>query len=64
METDKVLLKGAEVATMLAISRAQAYKWMATGVLPVLRIGGSIRVPREALLRWIEHRTQQPEDCQ
>jgi len=58
---ERLLLRGKEVAEALGISRAQAYKWMATGVLPVVRVNRSIRVPQAALLKWVEDRTEQPE---
>lgn len=59
MERKTLLLKGTQVAEELGISRALAYKWMATGILPVVRVTGSksVRVPREALLRWVELNT-------
>ena len=60
--TDKkntLLLRGCEVAEELGISRALAYRWMQTGVLPVVRVPGarSVRVPRAALIAWIDSRT-------
>lgn len=60
MHEHRLLLKGQEVAEALGVSRALAYRWMGSGVLPVVRVQGarSIRVPREALLRWIEQRTE------
>ena len=61
METNKsLLLKGNEVADELKISRALAYRWMNAGILPIVRVPGSrtIRVPREALLRWVQQNTQ------
>ena len=59
-----LLMRGAEVAQELRISRALAYKWMAEGKLPVVRVAGSrsIRVPRAALMRWIEQQTQQADN--
>ena len=65
MATDnaKLLLRGVEVAQALNVSRALAYRWMASGILPVIRVPGtrSIRVPKAALDRWIEQNTQRPE---
>jgi excisionase family DNA binding protein len=57
-----LLLKGTEVAEMLGVSRALAYRWMASNTLPVVRVPGSrsTRVPRTELLRWITANTQQP----
>lgn len=62
-EKQALLLRGGEVAELLGCSRALAYRWMAGGILPVVRVPGSrsIRVPREALLAWIEAQTEQPE---
>jgi excisionase family DNA binding protein len=56
-----LLLRGPEVARELGISRALAYRWMAAGILPTVRISGSkaIRVPRGALIAWIENNTKQ-----
>jgi len=54
------LLRGREVAKLLGVSVALAYRWMQDGTLPVVRVGRTVRVPRLACLRWIEQRTQQP----
>jgi excisionase family DNA binding protein len=58
-KVDTLLLRGHEVAQALNISRAQAYRWMQTGILPTVRVAGgrSVRVPREALTRWINENT-------
>ena len=57
-----LLLRGGEAAELCGCSRSLMFKWMAANVVPVVRVPGSrtIRVPREALLKWIEERTQQP----
>jgi len=57
---ERLLLKGTEVADSLGISRSLAYRWMAGGVLPVVRIEGTrtLRVPAEGLRKWVEDRTQ------
>lgn len=55
-----LLLRGIEVAEALGISRALAYRWMASGVLPTIRVSRSIRVPHDELRRWIEARTENP----
>jgi len=59
---EPLLLKGSEVAELLGCSRALAYRWMAGGVLPVVKVPGSrsIRVPRVALEAWVRENTQQP----
>jgi excisionase family DNA binding protein len=53
-----LLLRGIEVAAELGISRALAYRWMHDGTLPTVRQGRTVRVPRAALLAWIERKTQ------
>ena len=53
-----LLLRGPEVAEELGISRALAYRWMASGILPTVRVARAVRVPREALLAWIASQTK------
>lgn len=50
---NKLLLRVTEVAEVLGISRATAYKLMADGTLPVVKIGRSVRVPTDALQKWV-----------
>src|SRR5258708_4965763 len=52
------LLNAAELQIALAMSRAKVYRMMQNGTLPTVRIGGSVRVPRRALSRWIEDNTK------
>src|ERR1700694_2657815 len=61
-EADRLLLRGREVAMLLGISRALAFRWMQNGTLPVLRLPGSrtVRVPRAELLKFIADRTINP----
>ncbi|MGO9241169.1 MAG: helix-turn-helix domain-containing protein [Bryobacteraceae bacterium] len=58
LSSEKLLLRGSEVAQTLGISRALAYRWMASGVLPTLRRGRCIRVPAEALQEWVAASTR------
>lgn len=52
-ESAKLLLRGREVAQALSISRALAYQWMSSGILPTIRRGRIVRVPSDALAAWI-----------
>jgi excisionase family DNA binding protein len=61
IERKALLLRGPEVADALGISRALAYRWMQTGVLPTVRVSRSVRVPHDGLLRWIERNTNNPQ---
>jgi excisionase family DNA binding protein len=58
IERRPLLLRGGEVADALGISRALAYRWMQTGVLPTVRVSRSVRVPHDGLLLWIQQNTQ------
>lgn len=60
-QSHSLLLRGEEVAIALGCSRALAYRWMKNGTLPVVRVPGgrAVRVPRAALLRWIDEQTTQ-----
>ncbi len=62
LDLEPILLRGGEVAQVLGCSVALAYKWMSAGIIPTIRVPGSrtIRVPKEALLRWVAEKTQPP----
>jgi len=55
--TAPTVLRVEEAARLLAISRSKTYGLIATGELPSVRIGGSVRVPRRALETWIDDQT-------
>lgn len=55
---DRMLLRADEVAVVLGVGRSKAYELMASGELPVIRIGRLVRVPRHALDQWIADRTE------
>jgi excisionase family DNA binding protein len=54
---DKFLLRPSEAGELLSISRSKAYALIAAGVLPSVRVGGSVRVPAARLQAWIEQHT-------
>jgi excisionase family DNA binding protein len=51
---DKLLLRPIEAAEAIGIGRSKVYELLASGGLPSIRIGGSIRVPLAALQLWID----------
>lgn len=53
---DRLLLKADEAAVALGFSRSKVYELLAAGELPSVRVGGSVRVPAEALRRWVDDR--------
>jgi excisionase family DNA binding protein len=50
---ERFALRPAEVAATLGIGRSKAYELIAAGDIPSIRLGGSLRVPVEALRAWI-----------
>lgn len=56
--TEVLMLTVPQVAKALQIARGRAYELVARGVIPSVRLGKSIRVPRDALLEWMEQETR------
>jgi len=46
-----------EAAEAIGIGRSKVYELLASGELPSIRIGGSVRVPLEQLRAWIEKKS-------
>ena len=44
------MLRPAEVAVLLSLSRSEVYRQIGTGEIPSVRFGRAVRVPR----RWVE----------
>ena len=53
-DTSPLLLTIKEVQEATQLGRTKVYELMRDGRLPVVRIGRTIRVRREALERWLE----------
>jgi excisionase family DNA binding protein len=53
------LLKSDEVAEILKISRAMAYKLMQRGEIPTIKIGSAVRVRVEDLEKYVEQKAAQ-----
>lgn len=52
------LLDSRDVARLLGIGVTKTSQMIATGELPVIRIGRCVRVPRSGLESWIANRTE------
>lgn len=52
--TRPMLLRIDEVAERLAISRATTYRLIRGGSIPIVHIGTAVRVPADALHRWLD----------
>ena len=56
--TGPLLLDSREVASLLGLGRTKVFQMMARAELPVVRVGRCVRVPRLALLAWIDSQTE------
>jgi excisionase family DNA binding protein len=48
-----LLLNAVETGRLLSISRAKVLDLAARGQIPCVRVGGSVRIPRDLLVAWI-----------
>jgi excisionase family DNA binding protein len=48
------MFRPSEAADAIGVSRARCYELIAQGTIPSVRIGGSIRIPVDALKQWID----------
>lgn len=53
MESDREMLKPADVGPLLGVTTARVYQLIAAGELPAVRVGGAIRIPRAAWAAWL-----------
>lgn len=57
---EPLLYRATEAASLLGVSRAYVYVLINNGELPFVRLGpNAVRIPREALTKWIEENTKQ-----
>ena len=56
MDEQKLLLRCSEAAKLLSLSRAKVYEMAAARELPVVHVGRAVRIPAQALRRWIDER--------
>ena len=52
-----MLLTVRDVEAELQLGRTRTYELVRSGCLPVIRVGRAVRVPRDALRRWVEEHT-------
>jgi excisionase family DNA binding protein len=53
-----LLLDAVEAGKVLSISRAKVLELAARSQIPSLRVGGSVRIPRDQLIEWISNQIQ------
>ena len=55
---DKLLLKVPEACARLSVGRSKLYELIASGQLPVARIGSAVRIAQADLERYVERLTE------
>ncbi len=58
-DSRRLLLRIPEVMSALGLGRTKVYELIATGELPVVRVGRAVRISSTALEKWVEARQQQ-----
>jgi excisionase family DNA binding protein len=53
-----LLLRVAEAAKLLGVGETLLYELIGRGVLPSIRLGRAVRVPRAALAKWVAASTR------
>ena len=57
-QMDRLLLRPTEAAELIGVGRSKMYQLLASGELPTVLVGGSVRVPLAKLREWIDLRTR------
>ncbi len=57
---EQLLVRPSEAAELLGLGRSKVYALIASGELPSVKIGKSIRVPVEELRQWVHGRVSAP----
>lgn len=58
LSTDKEFLKIPEVARILRLSRETVYQFIEDGLLPRYKLGGSVLIHKDDLLKFLNERHQ------
>jgi excisionase family DNA binding protein len=55
-----LLLTVRDLAALLNIGRNNAYEMCHRPGFPAIRLGKQVRIPRDALMRWLDAQTESP----
>jgi excisionase family DNA binding protein len=58
MPEGRVVLRPADLVPILGLSRSRIYELIGLGVIPAVRVGGAIRIPRSALEEWLREQSK------
>jgi excisionase family DNA binding protein len=54
MTESKELLRVSDLATQMGVSAGRVYQLVRAGELPSVRVGGAIRIPKDAWRAWLD----------
>lgn len=58
MGQKQALLRPVDVGPLLGMRRTRVYALLRMGVIPAVRIGGALRIPRAALEEWLSEQAR------
>ena len=61
LDSRPMLLTVKDLEAELQLGRTRTYELVRSGVIPTIRIGRAVRIPRDALRRWVEAQVPAPE---
>jgi excisionase family DNA binding protein len=53
MSETQQFMRPADIAPVLRVTTSRVYQLIASGVIPAVRVGGAIRIPRSAWEEWL-----------
>ena len=53
MPVERLLYRPAEAADAIGVSRSRMYELIASGEIPSVLVGGTLRVPVDGLRQWV-----------
>ena len=59
MNSEKQLLRAADVAPLMGLTSRRIYQLISDGIIPSVRVGGAIRIPRAAWEEWLRGRSEE-----
>lgn len=59
MVDERDMLRPADIAKKLGITRSRLYQLIADGEIPVTKVGRAYRIPRAAWNRWLRARSHE-----
>jgi excisionase family DNA binding protein len=59
MNGEREMLRPADVASLLGVTKGRVYQLIAARELPAIRVGGALRIPRAAWEAWLRRRSRE-----